>query len=109
MCFSFVLCLLFVFHFERRVISLTEFLGTEWQKRHSEVDASIFFSFHPFTNVGSAVLKLYAIRFATREKANYGAIDHANVFQIQDNVVAVRLEFKKSPQLGHRLSLDSAT
>ena len=43
---------------------------------------SIFFSFHPFENIGSAVLKLHAIRFATHEKAHYIAMDYANVFQI---------------------------
>jgi hypothetical protein len=42
----------------------------------------ILFSFHPFANIGSAILKLHALRFATREKVHYLAIDHANVFQI---------------------------
>jgi hypothetical protein len=43
---------------------------------------SIFFSFHPFANIWSAVVKLHAIRFTTREKVHYVAIDDANVFQI---------------------------
>jgi hypothetical protein len=43
---------------------------------------SIFFSFHPFANISSAVLQLHAIRFATQEKAHYIAIDYANVFEI---------------------------
>jgi hypothetical protein len=70
---------------------------------------SIFFSFHPFANIGSAVLQLHALRFATHEKAHYVAIDYANVFQIQNDVAVVCLEFKKSPQLGYRLFFDSAT
>jgi hypothetical protein len=43
---------------------------------------SVFFSLHPFANVGSAVLKLHPIRFATREKVQRVAIDYTNVFQI---------------------------
>jgi hypothetical protein len=43
---------------------------------------SVFFSLHPFANIGSTVLKLHAIRFAAREKAHYLAIDHGNVLQI---------------------------
>jgi len=70
---------------------------------------SIFFSFHPFTNVRSAVLQLNAIRFATQEKTHYFAIDYANVFQIENDVAQVRLVFKKSPQLGYRLFFESAT
>ena len=70
--------------------------------------ASIFFSFHPFANIWSTVLKRHAIRFATYQKAHYVAIDHNNVFQVQNDVAAVRLEFKKSPQLGYRRFFDSA-
>src|SRR6266404_1016000 len=70
---------------------------------------SIFFSLHPFTNIRSAVLKLHAIRFATHQEAHHVAIDHANIFQIQNDVVAVRMGFLKSPQLGYRLCIDSAT
>ena len=69
---------------------------------------SILFSFHPFANIWSAVLKLHPIRFAIHEKAHYVAIDHNNVFQIQNDAAAVRLEFKKSPQLGYRRCFDSA-
>jgi len=69
---------------------------------------SIFFSFHPFANIWSAVLKRHAIRFAAHQEAHYVAIDHNNVFQFQNDVAAVRLEFKKSPQLGYRLFFDSA-
>jgi hypothetical protein len=43
---------------------------------------SIFFSLHPFPNICRAVLQLHTIRFATREKPNYVAVDEANVFQI---------------------------
>jgi hypothetical protein len=44
--------------------------------RSSEVGGSLNpFSFHPFANIGSAVLKLHPIRFATHEKAHYVAID----------------------------------
>jgi hypothetical protein len=48
----------------------------------TSVSLSIFFSLHPFANIWSAVLKLHAIRFATREKMQCVAIDYANVFQI---------------------------
>jgi len=57
--------------------------------------SSIFFSLHPFADIGSAILKLHAIRFATYEKEHYVTIDHGNVFQIENDVAAVRLEFKK--------------
>src|ERR1700688_1249769 len=70
---------------------------------------SILFSSHPFANICSAVLKLHAVRFAVREKAECVAIDYANVFQTQNDAAGVRLQFKKSPQLGNRLFLDSAT
>jgi hypothetical protein len=40
--------------------------------------------------------------FATHEEGDYVAIDHADVFQIQNNVAPVPLAFKKSLQLGHR-------
>jgi len=70
---------------------------------------STFFSFHPFANIGSAVLKLHAIHFPTHEKGHYIAMDYANVFQIQNDVALVRLEFKKSSQLGYGLFFDSAT
>ncbi len=30
-----------------------------------------FFSFHPFANIWSAVLKLHAVRFTTHKKAHY--------------------------------------
>ena len=43
---------------------------------------SVFFFFHPFANIGSAILKLHALRFATYEKAHYIAMDYANAFQI---------------------------
>src|SRR6266849_1795875 len=36
---------------------------------------SIFFSFHPFAKIWSAILKLHAIRFTTREKADYVTTD----------------------------------
>jgi len=42
------------------------------------------------------------------KKAHYVAIDHNNVFQIQNDVAAVRFEVKKSPQLGYRRCFDSA-
>jgi hypothetical protein len=70
---------------------------------------SIVFSFNPFANIWSAILKLHAITFATQEKAHYAAIDYANVFQVQNDFAAVRLKFKKSPQLGYRLCFDSPT
>jgi hypothetical protein len=70
---------------------------------------SIFFSLHPFADIGSAILKLHAIRFATYEKAHYVAIDNGDVFQIENDVAAFRLEFKKPPQLGYRRAFDSAT
>jgi hypothetical protein len=71
--------------------------------------SSISFSFHPFADVWSALLKRHAIRLSTREKKHYLAIDYANVFQIQNDVAAVRLAFKQSLQLGDRLFFDSAT
>jgi hypothetical protein len=46
------------------------------------IPLSAFFSLHPFANIWSAVLKLHAIRFATREKVQCVAIDYANVFQV---------------------------
>jgi len=58
---------------------------------------SVFFSLHPFANIWRAVLKLDAIRFATREKAHYVAIDQADVFQVYHDVAVIRLELKKSP------------
>src|SRR6266403_6107984 len=70
---------------------------------------SIFISLHPFANICRAVLKLHAIRFATHEKADHVAIDPANVFQIQNVAAIVRLEFKKTSQLGDRPCFDSAT
>ena len=70
---------------------------------------SIFFSLYPFADIGSAILKLHAIRFATYEKEHYVTIDHGNVFQIENDVAAVRLEFKKPPQLGYRRGFDPAT
>jgi hypothetical protein len=70
--------------------------------------SSIFFSLHPFANIWSAILKRHAIRFATGEKAHYVAVDDGNVLQIQNNVAAVLLEFKQSPQLGYRRCFDSA-
>jgi hypothetical protein len=69
---------------------------------------SIFFSFHPFANIRSAIFKINAIRFATHQKAHYGAIYQPYLFQVQNDVVVVRLEFKNPPQLGYRLSFDSA-
>ena len=48
----------------------------------ARMPASTFFSFHPFANIWSAVLKLHPIRFTIHEKAHYVAIDYANVFQI---------------------------
>jgi hypothetical protein len=70
---------------------------------------SIFFSLHPFADIGSAILKLHAIRFATYKKPHYVAIDYGNVFQIENDVAAVRLKFKKPPQFGYRRAFDSAT
>jgi hypothetical protein len=69
---------------------------------------STFFPFHPFANIGSTVLKLDALRFALRKKKHYFASDYVNVFQIQNNVWAILLAFKKLPQLGYRLFFDSA-
>jgi hypothetical protein len=68
----------------------------------ASIPPSIFFSFHPFANIWSAILKLHAIRFTIREKAHYVAIDHGDVLQIQNDVVTVRLEFKQSTKLGYR-------
>jgi hypothetical protein len=70
---------------------------------------SILFSFHPFANIGSAILKLHAIGFATREKVHDVAIDQAHLFQIENDVATISLEFKKSHELGDRLCFDSAT
>jgi hypothetical protein len=75
----------------------------------ASIPSSISFSFHPFANIGSTILKLHAIRFTIREKAHYVAIDHGDFLQIQNDVVTVRLEFKQSPQLGYRGCFDSAT
>jgi len=67
------------------------------------------FSFHPFANIGSAVLKLNAIRLATREETHCLAIDYGNVFQIQDDVLPLGLAFKKLVQFRYRLFFDAAT
>ncbi len=63
---------------------------------------SIFFSLHPFANIGSAVLELHAIRFTTREKAHYVPTDETHVLQVYNDVAVIRLEFEKPPQLGDR-------
>jgi hypothetical protein len=57
-----------------RLNALAEFLRS--------VPPSIFLSFHLFANIGSAVLELHAIRFATHEEVHCVAIDYANIFQI---------------------------
>ena len=43
-----------------------------------------------------------------REESHCVATDRANVLQIQNDIVVVWLTFKKSPQLGYRICLDSA-
>ena len=48
----------------------------------TSVNRSILFSFHPFANIWSAILKLNANRLATREEAHRLAIDYHNVFQV---------------------------
>ena len=48
------------------------------------------------------------MRFATHEEADYIAVDHAGIFQIENDVAAVPLAFKKSLLLGHRLRFLSA-
>ena len=77
--------------------------------RHDSASPSIFFSLYPFADIWRAVLKLHAIHFAKREKLHYVAIDQAYVFQIYNDVAAVRLKLKKSPQLSYRRYFDSAT
>jgi hypothetical protein len=72
------------------------------------IPPSISFSFHPFANIWSAVLKLHSIRFAADEKAHYVAIDYSNVFQVYNDVTSFRLAFKQSLQFGHRLLFDMA-
>jgi len=42
----------------------------------------VLLSLHPFANIWSAVLKLHAVRFTTREKGHYVATDHSHFFQI---------------------------
>jgi hypothetical protein len=68
----------------------------------------VLFPFHPLANIGSAVFKLHAIHFAMRKKTHYFAIDHADVFHIQNDVAMVYLAFKKSLQLGYCLLFDPA-
>src|SRR5580693_7414093 len=70
---------------------------------------SIFFSFHPFAKIWSAVLKFHPIRFTTSEKAHHVATDQTHVFQIENDVAVLRLEFKEPPELGYCLGFDSAT
>ena len=72
-------------------------------------DHSIPFSFHPFANVWSAVFKFRAIRSTTHKEAHYFAIDHADVFQIYNEVSVIRLKLKKPSQLGYRRFFDPAT
>jgi hypothetical protein len=83
-------------------------LQPEPQQCHVVV-SSIFFSLHPFANIGSAVFKRYAIRFAAHKKTHRLAIDYDDLFQIQNNFSVIRLTFKKSPQLGYRLFFDPST
>src|SRR6267142_3627982 len=69
----------------------------------------ILFALHPFANIGSAVLKLHAVSFATHEKSYCLSIDQADVFQIDNDVTVACLELEQSPQLGYRLCVDAAT
>ena len=55
------------------------------------------------------MFKFRAIRFTTHKEAHYFAIDHADVFQIKDDVATVRMEFKKPPQFVYRMAFDSTT
>ena len=55
------------------------------------------------------MFKFRAIRFTTHKEAHYFAIDHADVFQIKDDVATVRMEFKKPSQFVYRLAFDSST
>jgi hypothetical protein len=84
-------------------------LLAERQARYFHPDlipSSLFFPFHPFANVGSAVFNLRALRFALRKESHYRAIDYADVFQIQNDVPVVRFALKESPQLGNCLFFD---
>src|SRR5260370_3931280 len=55
---------------------------------------SIFFSLHPFTKIGSAILQLHAIPFTTREKAHYVATDQTHLFALSHELEVVRFECK---------------
>jgi hypothetical protein len=55
------------------------------------------------------MFKLHAICFTTNKKAHYPAIDYANVFQIKNDVSAVRLKLKEPFQLGDRRLFDPTT
>ena len=68
----------------------------------------ILLSLHPLANIWSAVLKLHTICFTARQKPHCVATDQTHVFQIQNDVAAVRLKSKKPSQLGYRLCFDSA-
>jgi hypothetical protein len=81
------------------------FSPAERRARHYH---SILFSFDPFANIRRAIFKLHAIRFTTHKKAHYLAIDHANVFQIENDVSVVHLKLKKPSQLGYRWFFDPA-
>jgi len=70
---------------------------------------SILFSFHPFANIGSAIFKFRAIRFASHKEAHYFTIDHADVLQIYNDVSVIRLKPKKPSQFGYRRFFDPAT
>src|ERR1700679_743757 len=54
----------------------------------------IVLSLHPLANIWSAVLKLHTIRFTARQKPHCVATDLTDVFQVQNDVAAVRLKSK---------------
>ena len=77
---------------------------------HQDLDAtSIVLSLHPFTNICRAALKPHTIRFGTRQKPHYCAIDKPYVLQVQDGGTGVRVKRKESRQLVDGLPFNSAS
>jgi hypothetical protein len=64
---------------------------------------SIFFLFHPISDVRRTILKLHAIRLATPQKLHCVAIRQPHFSQIQNDVSVVRIE--EPLQVGDVLSI----
>lgn len=59
---------------------------------HISIFTSMFFALHPLTDIPRAILELYALGFATRQKSDYLAIHQRDLLKIYVNVLVVRME-----------------